>query len=122
MRALSRRPAGLLGGKSELFSWFERARSHYFSLSRPKFEAMTLGLALLVGLLVMPALIYLVGRYSLGPYSHGTSLEPNSNVFSLFFDFYKGLIELRPSCWIVVVGPFVFLTFVRLCRLVLRKL
>ena len=105
-----------------MFSWFERARSQYFSLSRPKFEATTLALALLVGLIVMPALIYLAGRYTLGPYSHGTAIEPDSNVFSLFFDFYKGLIELRPSCWIVVVGPFVFLTFVRLCRFALRKL
>jgi hypothetical protein len=112
--------AGLLGG--DLFSWFDRARAFYFSQSRPIFEVMTLGLALLVGLLVMPALIYLAGRYTLGPYSHGTALEPNSNLFTLFYDFYKGLFELRPSCWIVVIGPFVFLTFVRLCRLILRKL
>jgi len=105
-----------------LFSWFERARSYYFSQSRPKFEAITLGLALLVGLVVMPALVYLAGRYSLGPYSRGTALEPSSSLFSLFFDFYKGLVELRPSCWIVVMGPFVFLTFVRVCRLILRKL
>jgi hypothetical protein len=104
-----------------LFSWFERARGYYFSQSRPKFEAITLGLALLVGLVVMPALIYLAGRYSLGPYAHGTALEPDTNLFSLLFDFYKGLIEPRPSCWIVVVGPFVFLSFVRLCRLLLRK-
>ncbi|HET7810611.1 MAG TPA: hypothetical protein VFL16_08535 [Steroidobacteraceae bacterium] len=104
-----------------MFSWFERARSYYFSQSRPIFEAMTLGLALLVGLVVMPALIYLAGRYTLGRYGHGTALEANSNLFTLFFDFYKGLIELRPSCWIVVIGPFVFLTFVRLCRLILRK-
>ena len=120
MRALSRRPAELREG--ELFSWFERARSYYVSQPRPIFEMMTLGLALLVGLIVMPALIYLVGRYSLGAYGHGTPLEANSSVFSLFFDFYKGLIEPRPSCWIVVLGPFVFLTFVRLCRLALRKL
>jgi hypothetical protein len=121
MPALSRRPAGLLGGRSELFSWFERARSYYFSQSRPKFEAITLGLALLVGLIVMPALIYLAGHYSIGPYSRSPAPDPNTNVFSLFFDFYKGLAEFRPSCWIVVIGPFVFLSFVRLCRLVLRK-
>ena len=121
MRALARRPAGLLWGGSELFSWFERARSYYFSQSRPIFEAMTFGLALLVGLIVMPALIYIVGRYSLGTYSHGSGPEPDTNVFSLLFDFYKGLFEPRPSCWIVVIGPFVFLSFVRVCRLILRK-
>jgi len=104
-----------------LFTWFERARDYYFSLPRPKFEAMTLGLALLVGLIVMPALIYVAGKYTLGAYSHVSALEEQTSVFTLFFDFYKGLVELRPSCWIVVLGPFVFLSFVRLCRLILRK-
>ena len=63
MRALSRRPAGLRGRWPKLFNWFERAHAYYFSLPRLKFEAMTLGLALLFGLLVMPALIYLPGSY-----------------------------------------------------------
>jgi len=81
---------------------------------------MTFGLAFLAGLLVMPALVYLAGRYTLGPYAHGTVQETHG-VFSLFADFFKGLVEPRPSCWIVLLGPFAFLTFVRLCRLVLRK-
>lgn len=115
MRALSRRSAGLRGLGHTLFTWLTRSRDYYFSLSRPKFEAMTFGLALLVGLLIMPALIYLAGRYALMPYVNG-------GVFSLFFDFYKGLVELRPSCWIVVIGPFVFLTLFRVFRLILRKL
>lgn len=120
MRALSRRPAGLRGPGQKLFTWFERARDYYFSLSRPKFEAMTFGLAILVGLLVMPALVYLAGTYTLGPYAHGT-LPETQGVFSLFYDFFKGLAQLRPSCWIVLLGPFFFLTFARLCLLILRK-
>jgi hypothetical protein len=120
MRALSRRPAGLRGPGQKLFTWFERTRDYYFSLSRPKFEAMTFGLAFLVGLLVMPALIYVSGRYTLGVYAHGTVQETHG-VFSLFLDFFKGLLELRPSCWIVLFGPFLFLTFVRFCRHILRK-
>jgi hypothetical protein len=59
-------------------------------LSRPKFEAMTFGLAFLAGLLVMPALVYLAGRYTLGPYAHGTVQETHG-VLSLFADFFKGL-------------------------------
>jgi hypothetical protein len=69
---------------------------------------------LVAGLFVMPVFIFVVGSYSLKSYAHG-------GLFSLFFDFYKGLVELRPSCWIVLIGPFVFLSFFRLCRLVLRK-
>ncbi len=114
MRALSRRPVGLQGLGRTLFTWFARARSYYISLPRPQFEAITFGLALLLGLLVMPPLIYLAGRYTLSPYANG-------GVFALFVDFYKGLVEPRPSCWIVVAGPFVFLSFVRICRRLLRK-
>lgn len=97
-----------------MFTWFERARSYYVSQSRPKFELMTFGLALAAGLFVMPALIYLAGRYTLKEYANG-------GVWALYFDFFKGLFEPRPSCWIVVIGPFVFLSFFRLCRLALRK-
>ena len=114
MRALSRRPAGH-EGIGDLFNWLRRARDYYVSQSRPKFEAITLGLALLVGLLVMPALIYLAGRYTLEAYERG-------GVLALYLDFFKGLFEPRPSCWIVVLGPFVFLSLVRLFRLILRKL
>jgi len=115
MRALSRRSTGLRGLGHTLFTWFTRARDYYFSQSRPTFEAMTFGLALFVGLFVMPALIYLAGRYTLMPYANG-------GVFSLYFDFFKGLFEPRPSCWVVVFGPFIFLTLFRVFGLILRKI
>jgi len=102
-------------GSSGLFSWYGRARGYYFSLSRPKFEALTLAIAMLVGLVIMPVLIFIVGSYALKSYAHG-------GLFSLFVDFYKGLVDLRPSCWIVLIGPFVFLTLFRICRHVLRKI
>jgi hypothetical protein len=97
-----------------LFSWYGRARGYYFSLSRPKFEALTLALALLVGLVVMPVLIFIAGSYALKSYADG-------GLFSLFTNFCKGLVDFRPSCWIVLIGPFVFLTFFRVCRYLLRK-
>jgi hypothetical protein len=114
MPALSRRPAGLLGGLADLFTWFVRARDWYFALPRFKFEAMTFGLAVLVGFIVMPVLIYLAGHFTLKEYANG-------GVFSLYFDFFKGLIELQPSFWLVVAGPFVFLSLLRIFRLILRK-
>ena len=79
-----------------LFNWFVRARDYYFSQSRLKFEMMTLGLAVLFGLFVMPALIYLPGYYILKPYQNG-------GVFALYLDFFKGLVALRPSFWIVLI-------------------
>ena len=98
-----------------MFTWFVRARDSYFSQSRPKFEAITFALALLAGLIVMPLLIYVAGRYTLKEYANG-------GVFALFADFFKGLVELRPSCWIVAFGPFALLCLLRLFRLILRKL
>ena len=98
-----------------MFTWFTRARLWYFSQPVFIFEAVTLGVALLAGLLVMPALIYLAGRYTLKEYANG-------GVFSLYLDYLKGLVEFRPSCWVVLFGPFVFLCLVRLFRLILRKL
>lgn len=108
-------PVGETGAEITLFTWFTRARVWYVSQPVFIFEAVTLGLALLVGLLVMPALIYVAGRYTLKEYANG-------GVFSLYLDYLKGLVELRPSCWVVLFGPFVFLGMVRLFRLILRKL
>ena len=98
-----------------MFTWFTRSRDWYFSQPTLIFEAVTLGLAVLFGLLVMPALIYLVGSLVLNDYANG-------GVIALYFDFLKGLVEPRPSCWIVLIGPFVFLTLFRLFRLILRKI
>lgn len=108
-------PALVTGAEFTLFTWFTRARTWYASQPMPIFEAVTLGLAVLVGLLIMPALIYLAGSFALSEYANG-------GVFSLYGDFFKGLFEPRSSCWVVVFGPFVFLTLFRVFRLVLRKL
>jgi hypothetical protein len=98
-----------------LFNWFVRARDSYFAQSRLKFEAITLGLALACGLIVMPALIYLAGLMTLDAYANG-------GLFSLYGDFFKGLFEPRLSNWIVVVGPMIFLALFRFFRLILRKI
>ena len=97
---------GTTGAMATLFNWFGRAHAYYFSLPRFKFEAMTLGLAVLFGLLVLPPLIYLPGFYILKPY-------PTAACSALYLDFFKGLVELRPSCWIALAGPFVFLSSVQ---------
>lgn len=98
-----------------MFNSLVRARDQYFALPRFQFEAVTLGLAVLVGLLVMPALIYLAGHLALQGYAHG-------GPFALYFDFFKGLFHLQASHWLVVAGPFVFLSLFRIFRWILRKL
>lgn len=98
-----------------MFTWFVRARDWYFALPRLQFEAMTLGLAVLVGLLFMPVLIYLAGMIALKSYANG-------GVFALYYDWFAGLFGAHSSFWIVVAGPFAFLSLFRFCRWILRKL
>jgi len=98
-----------------LFTWFVRARDWYFALPRLQFEAMTFGIALAAGFLVMPVFIYLAGLIALKPYQNG-------GMFSLYYDWFAGLFGGHSSYWIVVIGPFAFITLARLCRGILRKL
>ncbi|MBC8028437.1 MAG: hypothetical protein H7Y89_20785 [Steroidobacteraceae bacterium] len=97
-----------------MFDWFYRARDWYLSQPRLNFEAITVGAALLVGFLVMPALIYVAGSVTLESYDGG--------LFSLYSDFFKGLFVPQMSFWCVVVGPLVFLTLLRLFKLILSKI
>jgi hypothetical protein len=113
MPALSRRPAGVRG-RTILFDWFYRGRDWYLAQPRLNFEAITVGAALLVGLLVMPALIFVAGSFTLQPYDGG--------LFALYYDFFKGLFAPQASFWCVVAGPFVFLTLLRVFRLILSKI
>lgn len=115
MPALSRRPAGLLGGLADLFTWFVRARNWYLALPRLQFEAITFGVAALVGLLIMPALIYAAGMIALKAYANG-------GLFTLYYDWFAGLFGGHSSYWIVVIGPYAFIMLVRGCRWILRKL
>src|SRR6185295_14233784 len=53
------------GAQAKLFNSLVRARDRYFALPPLQFEAVTFGLALLVGLIIMPMLIYFAGSVML---------------------------------------------------------
>ena len=97
-----------------MFTWFTRARAWYVSQPTLTAEAILFGVALLVGLLVMPALIYIAGIYTLQEYANG-------GLWALYGDVFKGLFEPRSSNWVVVLGPFALLSLLRAFRFVLRK-
>jgi hypothetical protein len=61
------------------------------------------GSALLLGLVVVPLLIWVVGNRILGPYTHGTN--PHAGPMALLGDFYEGLSKGWLSYWIVALGP-----------------
>jgi hypothetical protein len=61
---------------------------------------------LLLGVLVMPCLIYAVGRLALGPYAHGS-------VLSLWHDFLIGLARGSQAFWFIAIGPYLLLMLFR---------
>lgn len=76
-------------------------------------ELRILGLWLGFGLLVMPFLIYLAGVLTLGPYEGGLL----AFLGSLFVAFFTA----TPSAWLLVAGPYLLFTAVRLLTRPLRR-
>lgn len=69
-------------------------------------ELLTLAACLGIGVLVMPCLIFAVGRLALGSYAHG-------NVFALWRDFMAGLLTGSQAVWFIVLGPYLFVWLLR---------
>jgi len=79
----------------------------------PAGEGLLALLCLLGGALVIPCLIWIVGRIVLGPYAHG-------GVLALLGDFYAGLGRGSPPYWTVALGPYVLLQLLRFGHRLLR--
>jgi hypothetical protein len=72
-------------------------------------ELAIAGVCLLLGVLVMPCLIFAAGRTKLGPYEDG-------GVFALWRDFLVGLAHGSQAFWFVAVAPYLIVSAVRLMR------
>lgn len=75
-------------------------------------ELAVLAIAALIGLILVPLAIWLVGGRVLGPYSHGSN--PNAGPLALLGDFYRGLGSGWLSFWIVALGPLILIELARL--------
>jgi len=69
-------------------------------------ELILLGVALLLGLLIVPVLIDLLGPRALGPYAGG-------GLGGFLEHFYRGLGSGGSGFWIVALGPYVMIWLVR---------
>jgi hypothetical protein len=78
------------------------------SLSRLQRELWILGIALLLGLLIVPAIIWLGGTVVLGQYAGGPT------VFSLLKNFFQQLASGSLAFWTVALGPYVLILVARL--------
>ncbi len=92
-----------------------KLRGALHALDRPKRElAFGLG-ALVLGLLLMPLLLWAAGMLALGPYANGGFL-------ALLQDYLRGLGEGSQACWLVLAGPYLLLSLGRLLRLALQRI
>ena len=61
-------------------------------------DATWIAVALALGLLVLPPVVYATGVKTLGPYANG-------GLGSFLGDFYVSLAQLKPAAWILAAGP-----------------
>ncbi len=77
-------------------------------------EVLLFAACLLVGLLLMPLLIWLFGRLTLGGYANGGPLK-------LWLDFLGGLAHGELPFWGVLAGPYLATLFFRAAALLWRR-
>jgi hypothetical protein len=69
-------------------------------------ELLTIVACIGIGVIVMPCLIFAVGRIALGPYAHGS-------VFALWRDFMIGLVSGSQAVWFIALGPYLIVWLLR---------
>lgn len=89
-----------------------RLRDSYTAQPRARRELIIYGSALLLGLVLMPFLIWFAGNRFLGPYTHGQNTH--AGPFALFADFMVGLAHGSAVFWSVALGPALLLLLIRL--------
>lgn len=67
------------------------------------------------GVLVLPALVYLVGQQLLGDY------RPGATVWTFYADLYSHLGAFSPWAWVLVLGPWLAIQLLRLLWLPLGR-
>ena len=63
-------------------------------------EAVWLGVAVAIGLLVLPPVVYATGVKTLGAYAHG-------GLGAFLGDYYAALFQLKAAAWIIAAGPII---------------
>jgi hypothetical protein len=77
------------------------------NLLNPRHGAFWMVAALVFGVLVLPFLVHLTGRYVLGEYAGGGAA-------GFFGDYLQGLLTLRWYSWTLALGPLLILAFWRI--------
>src|SRR5262249_53786829 len=103
-------PRPVAGSRSRLEE-FTLPTSSSAAHPRTSRELLILVGALLMGLIVAPLAIWLVGNRVLGPYTHGTNTT--AGPMALLGDFFRGLAHWTVSSWVIALGPLLIIQFTR---------
>ncbi|NGP54367.1 hypothetical protein [Thioalkalivibrio sp. XN8] len=85
-------------------------------MTTPRRELLLFGCLAGFGLLVLPALVYAVGVFLLGEY------RPGATVGSFYADLYAELAAPALWAWLLVLGPWLGIQWLRLLWLPFRAL
>lgn len=77
-------------------------------------QLLALAICLAIGVLLMPALIWAVGSWKLGPYASG-------GLLALYGDYLLALLRGSLAYWLVALGPYAALWLLRGARYALRR-
>ncbi|HVW69488.1 MAG TPA: hypothetical protein VHB68_10965 [Steroidobacteraceae bacterium] len=77
-------------------------------------EALILVLALALGFIGMPLLIWVVGNRVLGTYTHAQDPTAGTGPARLLADYFQGLTHGSLAFWCVAIGPYVLIWLARL--------
>lgn len=80
-------------------------------LSRLQRELIIFAAELVLGLVVVPLLLWVAGNRVLGGYTHGSN--PHAGPVDLLGDFFTGLGHGSQVFWVVALGPAIIVTLVR---------
>ncbi len=78
-------------------------------------EAIILAVALAIGFVLVPAMIYQVGIQVFGPTEDSASLK------GFYGRFLEALMESDPIVWSLALAPYLLFIWLRLLRLPLRR-
>ena len=83
------------------------------SVATVRREFLWILIALALGVILLPPLIWLVGSRVFGPYAAG-------NTRDLVDHFFRGLGQGQKAFWIVALGPYLVIVALRLTRVAMQ--
>ena len=84
-------------------------RTEHDRSRRTRFELIFASVWLIVGLFVLPAVIFTVGITLLGPYGEGQG----AGMGTFYGDFYGDLADGEVRAWALALGPLVLVSLIR---------